>query len=160
MVRLERAKTQDIDKGLRKLLKTMRKLDDTFVDAGIFEGEGGSSDSSITVAQLGTIHEFGTSDGRIPERSWMRSTDSENRNKYSKMMDAVFDRVLRGKGQIASRLTAVGERIASDLRRKITSLRTPPNAASTIAQKGSSNPLIDTGHMRQSVRSRINIGGR
>lgn len=40
----------------------------------------------------------------------------------------------------------------------MTELKTPPNAASTIRKKGSSNPLIDTGAMRQSVTHKVSIG--
>lgn len=38
---------------------------------------------------------------------------------------------------------------------EITVLRDPPNAQSTIDRKGSSNPLIDTGNMRQSVTYKV-----
>ncbi len=33
----------------------------------------------------------------------------------------------------------------------IKDVKSPSNAASTIKQKGSANPLIDTGNMRQAV---------
>ena len=33
----------------------------------------------------------------------------------------------------------------------ITEIKNPPNAAGTISAKGSANPLMDTGLMRQSV---------
>jgi hypothetical protein len=72
-------------------------------------------------------------------------------------MSKVQQKALRGIVSLAHELTAVGEFIASDFRRKITTLRSPPNAPSTVAKKGSSNPLIDTGAMRQSVRSRIRM---
>lgn len=42
---------------------------------------------------------------------------------------------------------------------EITDLETPPNAPSTIAIKGSSNPLIDTGLMRRSVSFQVVVDG-
>ena len=41
------------------------------------------------------------------------------------------------------------------VRREITDLRTPPNAPMTIARKRSSNPLIDSGRMRQEIQFRV-----
>ena len=38
---------------------------------------------------------------------------------------------------------------------KIVEVKTPANAISTVVNKKSSNPLIDTGHMRQSIRWEI-----
>ncbi|WP_212806132.1 hypothetical protein [Pseudomonas sp. Eqa60] len=55
-------------------------------------------------------------------------------------------------------LEAVGVVAEAAVKVYMTELRTPPNAASTIRQKGSSNPLIDTGAMRQSVTHKVSIG--
>ena len=48
-------------------------------------------------------------------------------------------------------LERVGIVATGKVQQYMTDLRTPPNAPSTIAKKGSSNPLIDSGMMRQSV---------
>lgn len=55
-------------------------------------------------------------------------------------------------------LEAVGVVAAGKVKVYMTDLKTPPNAASTIRKKGSSNPLIDTGAMRQSVTHKVSIG--
>lgn len=52
-------------------------------------------------------------------------------------------------------LDAVGVVAAAKVKVYMTELKTPPNAASTIRKKGSSNPLIDTGAMRQSVTHQV-----
>jgi len=49
----------------------------------------------------------------------------------------------------------VGLTVAQAVQQRIVDLREPPNAPYTIAQKGSSNPLIDTGQMRLSVTWRV-----
>ena len=48
-------------------------------------------------------------------------------------------------------LERVGLLTAARIQQEITDLRQPPNSPATIAAKGSSNPLIDTGKLRQSV---------
>lgn len=55
-------------------------------------------------------------------------------------------------------LEAVGVVAAGKVKVYMTDLKTPPNAASTIRKKGSSNPLIDSGAMRQSVTHQVSIG--
>lgn len=49
----------------------------------------------------------------------------------------------------------VGQIVQSAIQQRIVDLRRPPNAPYTIAMKGSSNPLIDTGQMRLSVTWRV-----
>ena len=55
-------------------------------------------------------------------------------------------------------LEAVGAVAVGKVKVYMTDLKTPPNAASTIRKKGSSNPLIDSGAMRQSVTHKVSIG--
>lgn len=104
---------------------------------------------------------FGTSTG-IPERPFMQNAMRANRATYGAMMKAearaiVLDAVKGVGGASAKRkaLTRLGIRAQGDIQAEITSLQTPPNAPSTIKQKGSSNPLIDTGEMRGAVSYKI-----
>lgn len=55
-------------------------------------------------------------------------------------------------------LEAVGVVAAAKVKVYMADLKTPPNAASTIRKKGSSNPLIDSGAMRQSVTHKVSVG--
>ncbi|MGP2516376.1 hypothetical protein [Yersinia sp. 2545 StPb PI] len=48
-------------------------------------------------------------------------------------------------------LGLMGERIQGQLKESIIKLDSPPNAASTLRKKAGTNPLIDTGHMLNSV---------
>lgn len=48
-------------------------------------------------------------------------------------------------------LDLVGANIAGQLRQSIIDTNSPPNAASTIARKGHAKPLVDTGHMLNSI---------
>ncbi|MNC14512.1 hypothetical protein D3C75_622910 [compost metagenome] len=52
-------------------------------------------------------------------------------------------------------LEAVGVVAVGSVKAYMTELKTPPNAASTVHKKGSSNPLIDSGAMRQSVTHQV-----
>ncbi len=49
----------------------------------------------------------------------------------------------------------MGAFAAGGVQTYMTELKTPPNSAYTIEQKGSSNPLIDTGALRASITWKI-----
>jgi len=55
-------------------------------------------------------------------------------------------------------LEMVGLVAAGAVKVYMTELKTPPNAASTIRKKKSSNPLIDTGALRQAVTHKVSVG--
>jgi len=59
--------------------------------------------------------------------------------------------VLDGKITGHAALDAIGGYAATHIQQFMVDLKHPPNAPITIARKGSSNPLIDTGQLMNSV---------
>ncbi len=108
-----------------------------------------------SVIEVGHKNEFGSMAERIPERSFLRSTLQENAKKYSAIAKKVGARVLTGKANLEKEAGKIGLVMENDIKDKIVNLKTPPNAARTIREKGSSNPLVDTGHMGQSIRHEV-----
>lgn len=97
---------------------------------------------------------FGTSRG-IPERPFMQNSVRANRGKYQTAMRSSAAKILRGETSLQVVMQKLGILGQGDIQAEITSLMTPPNAPSTIRQKGSSKPLIDTGEMRSAVTFRV-----
>lgn len=93
---------------------------------------------------------FGTSRG-IPERPFLRNAIRGNASKYQTAMKVSAPKILRGETDTRTVLSKLGLLAQGDIQTEITNLRTPPNAPSTIRAKGSSNPLIETGEMRQAT---------
>lgn len=90
----------------------------------------------------------------IPARPWLEpGVASATRELLLTIQDGI--EAGRSMDQI---LEAVGVVAAVAVKVYMAELRAPPNAASTIRKKGSSNPLIDTGAMRQSVTHQVSIG--
>lgn len=58
----------------------------------------------------------------------------------------------------ARALSIMGEKIKDDLRASIAGWTTPANAPYTIKQKGFNKPLVDTGHMMNSIGYEVNDG--
>lgn len=63
----------------------------------------------------------------------------------------IFEEYIKEGYPVAQALTFIGIEMQQDIQQEIITLREPPNSPATIARKKSSNPLVDTGHMGDSV---------
>lgn len=159
-------KTKEIDKGYEEFMKAVNEMaEGPVIKIGILSKNNETVEGAeINLAQLAAVHEFGTvivtnnASWEIPERSFIRSTMDENRQYLVQVTRNAIMNIALG-ADIDVELNKIGLLIASLIKKKITDLRDPPNAPSTIARKGSSNPLIDTGRMRASVAHEVIYGG-
>lgn len=101
---------------------------------------------NFNLASLAAVLEFGNE--RIPSRPFLRQTLSENQEKYTALFTQLFKQGLQIE-RIYEQLALIAQ---GDVLLNIARGNWAPNAKSTIKQKGSSKPLIDTGKMRQSVK--------
>lgn len=145
---MARSHTTDRDLGLKRIMRELEKAKTATVEVGIHEGSGQLD--GVTIAQYAMYNEYGTS--RIPERSFMRSTFDEKLGEIKATMDRQYNQVITGNSTVFRALSRLGMEHETDIKQKIRDLKTPPNAKSTIAKKGSDNPLIDTGTMLNTVR--------
>ncbi|QJD54315.1 hypothetical protein [Aminobacter phage Erebus] len=141
----------------RKL--TSPKIDGpTMVKVGFPKSKASGSDIEKAV-----FNEFGTRGGAsgggwggpIPERPFMRNAMRNNRSKYKSAMAKAAKGILLGDTAMSTVLNKLGALAQGDIQSEITAMRSPPNSPITIALKGSSNPLIDTGAMRAAVTWKI-----
>ena len=162
--------TMEIDKGyhaLRREIEAMKKEPYVAVgfqdESGLAQHKGAIAGKPATVAEVATFNEFGTrnKDGsvRVPERSFVRATIDESRRELISDTGKLFRMMAQGRMTTAIALNILGLKIKSLIQKKITDLREPPNSPRTIAKKKSSNPLIDTGQMRQSVTHKVKARG-
>jgi len=151
---------EDIDRGYKKFLAQLRLAKrGPIVKIGIQDDAGLHGDSGTTIADIATFNEFGAPGANIPERSFIRSTMDENRQALLKLNKELFFKLAEGRMTTKRALNILGLKIVTLIRKKITDLKDPPNKPATIAHKGSSNPLIDTGLMRASIRHRVEMDG-
>lgn len=155
-----------------ELLKNLKKLGHKEIQVGLF----GNDDSELVM--IGAVHEYGTEikvtpkmrawfayNGYplkqstekivIPERSFLRSGFDENINKIAKKIEDLLPSVLENEVDSKVFMDAIGLEFASLIQKKIRDLQTPPNSAMTVKKKGSSNPLIDTGRLVESIRYKV-----
>ena len=121
------------------------------VEAGFYSTSRYPDGTPMT--NVAAWNEFGTRGGGwggpIPERPFMRNAAREMPRKVLPVLKAQVD----PKTLAVDRVTAghVGNVMKTMIQQEIRDLREPPNSPRTIELKGSSNPLIDTGALRQSV---------
>ena len=120
------------------------------VDAGIIDA-GEHDESDLSVAGIGFVHEFGSKDGSIPERSFIRSTIQGKKKQIIAMQKKLLKKIISGDMEVEQALGLLGEYVSDEIRKKIVSIKDPPNKQSTIDAKGSSNPLIDTSQLKNSI---------
>lgn len=127
------------------------------VRAGVFgDAASESVGDGFTMLDLVAVHEYGSEDHHIPERSFIRST--MNRPDIVQMQKVMIAKavasILAGRITTEKALGLIGsymvEQIKATIRNRATVPNTP-NAASTIAAKGSSLPLVDTGRMINAI---------
>lgn len=152
------SKVEDKDLGLNRIIRTLNKdLDGVVVKVGVQaknkavrRGKGGSiRNTDQPLAAIAAIHEFGL--GGMPQRSFLRSAYDENLPMIDKMIQRVANGAVFGLGTNAA-LNRLGNVVQGIVQRKIVDGPFVPNSPATIKRKKSSKPLIDTGHLRQSIR--------
>ena len=118
--------------------------------AEVWIGIASALDPESEIVQYASKNEFGSPAERVPERSFMRSTADAQTRKFGRLAAQALkarNRVAFVRGLDLLGVTAVG-----DVQLTIARSVPPPNAASTIAAKGTSTTLIDSGRMRGSIK--------
>jgi len=150
---------QDNDYGFQRINRDVKRLRERSVKIGIIGGNSRYDDSDeaegITVVDYAIINEFGTD--TIPARPFMATTHDRYNRQISKFTDFMVQRMIDGKITDNTLLQNIGLRYQSLIRKTIKEAKTwaAPNAPRTIAEKGSSSPLIDTGRMVQAVNYEV-----
>lgn len=125
-------------------------------DDATFEDDGALSPSvALTVAEVGAFHEFGTR--TIPQRSFIRGWFDENVASNRELVFSQLKLVVAGKLPLETALERIALKAEAGVKLRIRNRIPPPLKPATIARKGSSVPLIDTGQLRASIRGKAEI---
>lgn len=109
---------------------------------------GATYPDGTSVPLVAAINEFGAPSRGQPPRPFMRRAVAKHQGHWAKDMATLL---VKNDYNVEKTLDGMGILIEGQIRQSITDLRSPKLADSTKARKGSSKPLIETGHMRESV---------
>lgn len=125
---------------------------------GSAAGEVHDSESGLTNAELGLIHEFGSESRNIPARSFLRMPLETKQDQLIDKLDTgeVKDAIESGDiKQVYKVLGREGEQIVRDAFMSGGYGNWKANAPATVARKGTDKPLLDTGALQRSVSSDV-----
>ena len=151
--------------GFPEMIKRLETVDGTAVEVGVLKGEHKwlasiheyGCDIPVTPKMRVYLHSQGlhlkdsTTRIRIPERSFLRSGFDANKDDVNKKAAKIMADVASGKTTVRGLHQAVGLELSGAIKEYAVSLNSPGNHPFTVENKGSSNPLVDTGDMIGSI---------
>lgn len=116
--------------------------------------------TNLTVGDIAVIHEFGSADGLIPMRSFLRSTFDARHAEWVQMTDRLRNLVFKGKMDVKKALGLMGLKMQAETKQTIKHFIPPALKPKTILRKTVQGkkgeiPLIDTGQMINSITFKV-----
>ena len=149
---------KDTDKGMKKILENMKKLDGMYIKSGFPEGSGtvkgeGENAKEVDIAQIASWLENGTQ--HMPSRPFVRQAYDNNIEKIKLTQEKLVKLMQDGRIDADMAIRHLAEFNNSLIDKEIESGSFPSLSKKTEKRKKSSRPLIDTGHMKKSIQSVI-----
>jgi hypothetical protein len=162
-----RAQIIDRDLGWKDMTKAVAAMaGGAYAKVGVLaddsKGAEHVDDGGITVAELATVLEFGTEDKHIPARPFLRGTFDEKREELAGNAKTLIGKIIDREQTVKGALDVLGLKLATETKKTITDGAgvPPPNAPSTIEQKGSDRPLVDTGRLLNAITWAVEMGAK
>lgn len=148
---------KDRDNGYRALMASAAAAGKGgSLSVGILEKDASQAaegaKGGITLGDVATWNEFGMG---VPERSFIRGWFDETSDANRKTFTQLWQRVLKGQLTPARAFELLGLRFQGDVQKRIVAGIAPPNSPRTIALKGSSTPLVDTGQLKSAISYQV-----
>lgn len=145
---------KDDKRAQNRLLKALHKAKKlNHVAVGIVEDK--AHDDKFSMAELAAVHEYGSKDSHIPERSFIRSTVDKNQKRYQKLLSMLGGKILEQKLSAKQAMTQLGEVVSADMKETINAGIDPALNPATIKRKGSSKALIHTGRLKGNISHEV-----
>ena len=148
-----------------KMINSMGELNGEKVQVGVLNGNNAwlagiheyGCNITVTPKMRAYLHRMGlhlkdsTTVIRIPERSFLRNGHDENAERVIKQTERAIGQVIMGEMTIDDLIDLYGQQMSTAIKNYMRNLSRPDNHPFTVSQKGSSNPLIDTGGLLESI---------
>ena len=138
---------KDIGIGIEEIFANCRELSGQGVKVGVMSGTYPDGTSVVDVAYW---NEYGTS--KMPSRPFIRQTFEKNGNDIDKVSRTLIGGIMTGTFNPDGALRELGDWYKGVMQEVLRDGSYVANAASTLAQKNGSKPLVDTGQLLQSIR--------
>jgi len=162
------SKVRVVDNGYDRLMQTVQRMQQASITVGVHANEGQKTHAisrpAKTAKQAGPVslidvalwNEFGVG---VPERPFLRGWFDATTAKNQETMMVLAQSALKGARTVDQALELAGARFVGELQQRIARGEgVAPNSPITIALKGSSVPLVDTGQLRAGLTFTVRIG--
>lgn len=154
------------DNKIPELIENLTGMEGRSIEAGVLEdGEQAmiahvheyGVDIGVTPKMRAYLHYTGihlrkdTTHIRIPERSYIRSGWDGAKGEITNKIEEMLSKVMENNMDADTFLDMIGLEIEGKLKEKLVEVSAPPLSDVTIERKGSSNPLVDTGSLNDSI---------
>ncbi len=139
--------------GVQRVIARAKHVE---IRIGVQGSDAKRDHGGVSIADIAAIHEFGL--GNVPERSWLRAWHDENQTLAPEKLRKGYRKVLSGEINVETLGTAFGVWAVASIQERISSGIAPGLEGETVARKGSSIPLIDTGLFRSSITYVLSSG--
>jgi hypothetical protein len=152
------------DRVWRKLRRKVRGIADVRVKVGVVGSGAGQEHGGSTLAEIAAVHEYGSEDGHIPMRSFVRRTFELQLDELRGMQARVAKGLLSGKLDVDKGFGLLGlwgaNAIKNTIRRALVEPKLQESEAGrrTIERKGSSLTLVDTGMLINGITWAVTRG--
>ncbi len=140
------------DYGFDAIIENLKALGGEEISVGVLRTAGKEKDGTDLV-DVAVYNEYGTK--RIPPRPFLRQATDKHGGKWQDFIEQCVDKIIARQIKDRQALDLIGLKAQKDVQNTIDNGTFKPNKPSTIARKGSSKPLIDTGTLRRAIRYRI-----
>ena len=146
--------TKDLGKSkIERELKAARKL---VALVGIpSDAKRHDDNPNIGLAEIAFIMEKGSAVNNIPARPFMKQTRTMNEKKVAGLSKKYLSAISTGKMSASDAIKKLGASYEGAMKRIFIEGSFAPDAPATVRRKKSSRPLIDTGLLRQSIKSKV-----
>ena len=136
-------------KKVGSLSKALSKYKDMNASVRVGVLENATYPDGTPVAMVAFWNEYGTRTS--PVRAFFRTTVSENKKNWVLSVQNLM-KIHNDPKQV---MGLIGVHMQEQIVQSINTWSDPPNSAYTIAKKGSSKPLIETGVLMRSIKSEV-----
>ncbi|MEA0552956.1 hypothetical protein U1P98_04430 [Lysinibacillus irui] len=141
--------------NIPRVIQSLKDLKKYEIEVGVFGSNGAEYVMIAGVQEFGITIRNERGSIVIPERSFLRTTFDDKNNEWFTFLKKQIEHVINGRINAQILCERLGAKMVGDIQEKLTDINSPPNAPATIAKKGSSNPLIDTGGLRQRITYKV-----
>jgi hypothetical protein len=141
---------------MKQFRRTIKKLESDKLECavGFPQGKGAETpwyDSGESILEVAIQNEYGLPAANIPARPFMQQSGPKIQEAYDEAAGKAGEAIMAGELDVDTFLEAAGQQSVGIIQDTIATGSFAPNAPYTIAKKGSSVPLIDSGDMRKFV---------